>query len=199
MAKLNLEHVPATFEKPEDEKRKHLKALFLKGFVDGKPVTKMLVAGGAAVNIMPYAMLRKLGKGSEDLTKTDMMLKDFEGVVSPAVGALCVDLTIGSKTLPTTFFFINGKGSYSLLLGRDWIHANCCIPSTMHQCLIQWIGNVVEVVAADSSFSIASAEACEESYERVRCFSSQAWETEFLKIADYEMSLDRIVRSADES
>ena len=83
----------------------------------------MLVDGGAAVNIMPYAMLRKLGKSNEDLTKTYMMLKDFEGVVSPAVGALCVDLTIDSKTLPTTFFVINGKGSYSLLLGRDWIHA----------------------------------------------------------------------------
>ena len=38
---LTLEPVPATFEKPEDEKRKHLKALFLKGFVDGKPVTKI--------------------------------------------------------------------------------------------------------------------------------------------------------------
>ena len=119
VAQLNLEPIPATFEKPKDEKRKHLKALLLKGFVDGKPVTKMLVDGGAAVNIMSYAMLRKLGKGSEDLTKKDMMLKDFEGVVSPAIGALCVDLTIGSKTLPTTFFVINGKGSYSLLLGRD--------------------------------------------------------------------------------
>ena len=151
------------------------------------------------MNIMPYAMLRKLGKDSEDLTKTDMMLKNFEGVVSPAVGALCVDLTIGSKTLPTTFFVINGKGSYSLMLGRDWIHANCCIPSTMHQCVIQWIGDVVEVVAADSSFSIASAEACEESYERVKCFSGQAWEIEFLKIANYEMSSDRTVGSADKS
>src|SRR6185312_3026314 len=137
MAQLSLEPIPATFEKPEDEKHKHLKALFLKGFVYGKPVMKMLVDGGAAVNIMPYAMLRKLGKSNEDLTKTYMMLKDFEGVVSPAVGALCVDLTIDSKTLPTTFFVINGKGSYSLLLGRDWIHANCCIPSMMHQCLVQ--------------------------------------------------------------
>ena len=62
VAQLNLELIPATFEKPEDEKRKHLKALFLKGFVDGKPVIKMLVDGGAAVNIMPYAMLHKLGK-----------------------------------------------------------------------------------------------------------------------------------------
>ena len=199
IAQLNLEPIPATFEKPEDEKCKHLKALFLKGFVDGKSVTKMLADGGAAVNIMPYAMLRKLGKGSEDLTKTDMMLKDFEGVISPAVGALFVDLTIGSKTLPTTFFVINGKGSYSLVLGRDWIHANCCIPSTVHQCLIQWIGDVVEVVAADSSFSIASAETCEESYERVKCFSGQAWETEFLKIADYEMSSSSATGSVDES
>ena len=46
MAQLNLEPIPASFEKPEDEKRKHLKALFLKGFVDGKHVTKMLVDGG---------------------------------------------------------------------------------------------------------------------------------------------------------
>jgi hypothetical protein len=156
VAQFALEPVPATFEKPEGEKRQHLKALFMRGFVDGKPVSKMLVDGGATVNIMPYVMLRKLGKSSDDLTKTDMMLKDFEGVVSPALGALCVDLTIGSKTLPTTFFVINGKGSYSLLLGWDWIHANCCIPSTMHQCLIQWIGDIFEVVSADSSFNIVS-------------------------------------------
>ena len=45
MAQLNLEPILATFEKLEDEKRKHLKAMFLKGYVDGKPVTKMLVDG----------------------------------------------------------------------------------------------------------------------------------------------------------
>jgi len=71
MSQLNLEPLPATFEKPEDDKRQHLKALFLKGFVDGKPVTKMLVDGGAAVNIMPYVMLRKLGKSQVDLTKIE--------------------------------------------------------------------------------------------------------------------------------
>ena len=131
-AELALDPISATFEKPKDEKCQHLKALFLKGYVDGKPMTKMLVDGGAAVNIMPYAMLRKLGTSDEDLIQTDMVLKDFEGNVSPARGALCVDLTIGSKTLPTTFFVINGKGAYNLLLGRDWIHANCCVPSTMH-------------------------------------------------------------------
>jgi hypothetical protein len=86
---------------------------------------------------MPYVIYQKLGKGDQDLTKTDMMLKDFEGNVLPAKGAICVELTVGSKTLPTTFFVINGKGAYNLLLGRDWIHANYCVPSTMHQCLVQ--------------------------------------------------------------
>ena len=70
MAQLNLEPLSATFEKPDDDKRQHLKALFLKGFIDGKPVTKMLVDGGAALNIMPYVMLHKLGKRQDDLTKT---------------------------------------------------------------------------------------------------------------------------------
>jgi hypothetical protein len=83
-----------------------------------------------------YATYRKLGKGEEDLVKTNMVLKDFEGKTSPARLEINVELTIGCKTLPTTFFVINGKGSYNFLLGRDWIHANCCIPSTMHQCLI---------------------------------------------------------------
>ena len=111
------------------------------------------------MNIMPYVMFCKLGKGEEDLIKMDMMLKDFEGNISPARGALCVDLTIGNKTLPTTFFVINGKGSYNMLLGRDWIHANCCIPSTMHQYLVQWISDTIEVVTTKSAYSVAAADA----------------------------------------
>jgi hypothetical protein len=91
----------------------------VKGRVDGQPVSKILINEGATINIMPYVMYRKLGKVDQDLTKTDMMLKDFEGNVSPAKGAVCVELTIGSKTLSTTFFVINGKGAYNLLLGRD--------------------------------------------------------------------------------
>jgi hypothetical protein len=33
-----------------------------------------------------------------------------------------------------------------VLLGRDWIHTNECVPSTLHQYVIQWIGDEVEVV-----------------------------------------------------
>ena len=126
----------AIFDKPV--KHWHLKALYVKGFVDGKPMSKMLVDGGASVNLMPYTTFRKLGKGPRDLIETNMMLKNFGGNASKTKGAINIKLIIGSKTLLTTFFVIDGKGSYSLLLGRDWIHANYCVPSTMHQCLIEW-------------------------------------------------------------
>ena len=132
IAQLALDPMTDIFEKPADNERQHLKALFIKGRVDGQPMTKILVDGKRSthqhINIMPYAVYRKLGKGDQDLTKTDMMLKDFEGNVSPVKGAICVELTIDSKTLPTTFLVISRKGAYNLLLGRDWIHANCCIP-----------------------------------------------------------------------
>ena len=88
-------------------------------------MSKMLVDEGASINLIPYTTFRKLGKGPGDLIETGMMLKDFGGNASKTRGAINVELTIGSKTLLTTFFIIDGKGSYSLLFGRDWIHANC--------------------------------------------------------------------------
>ena len=93
-----------------------------------------------------------------------------------------VELIIGSKTLLTTFFVIDRKGSYNLLLDRDWIHANCCVPLTMHQCLIQWHGDDVELVHADDSMSIATADPMYWELEDFECFSSKLWEGGFIKI-----------------
>jgi len=135
----------------------------------------------------------------DDLIQTDMMLKDFEGAVSPAQGAIFVDLTIGSKTLPTTFFVINGKGSYTTLLGRDWIHANCCIPSTMHQCIIQWIEDSMKVVHAYSAFSIATADPKVWSGLGMKCISGEAWEGEILKMADFKLDTIQEIGSKESS
>jgi hypothetical protein len=106
---------------------------------------------------MSYSVLRKLGHSVRDLIKTNITLSDFNGQTSEAQGVLSVDLTVGGKTVPTSFFVVNSKGSYTVLLGRDWIHANCCIPSTMHQCLVQWDEDEVEVLHADDSVEVSHA------------------------------------------
>ena len=95
-----------------------------------------------------------------------------------------IELTIGSKTLLTTFFIIDGKGSYSLLLGCDWIHANYYVPSTMHQCLILWHGDDVELVHADDSVSITIADPAYLELEDLECFFGKLWEGGFIKVND---------------
>ena len=49
-------------------------------------MSKMLVDGGASVNLMPDTTFHKLGKGPGDLIETDMMLKDFGGNASKTRG-----------------------------------------------------------------------------------------------------------------
>jgi hypothetical protein len=157
VARLDFGSWPAIFEKPRAKIYKHLKALYLKGYINGHPVNKMLVDTSAAVNIMPYSVLHRLGRSTEDLIRINITLSNFNGQASEAQGVLNVDLTMGTKTIPTSFFIVSSKSTYTVLLGRDWIHANCCIPSTMHQYLIQWDGDEMEVVHADDSIEISLA------------------------------------------
>ena len=58
----------------------------MKNFIDGKLMSKILVDGGAFINLMPYTTFHKLGKGPEDLIETNMMLKDFWGNASKTRG-----------------------------------------------------------------------------------------------------------------
>ena len=88
VAQLDCGPRPVIFEKPRERSYRHLKALYLRGYINGQPVNKMLVNTGAAVNIMPYSMLRRLGRSSSDLIKTNVTLSDFNGQASEAQGCL---------------------------------------------------------------------------------------------------------------
>jgi hypothetical protein len=82
---------------------------------------------------MPYSLYRKLPGTDEELIRTDMMITNVGGGEPiPTKGVALMELTIGSKTLATTFFVAEVQGSYNLILGQDWIHANRCVPSTLH-------------------------------------------------------------------
>jgi hypothetical protein len=139
----------ATFKKPEQPVN-HLKPLHVKGHINGTLVHNMLVDNGAIVNVMPYALYKKLGGIDEELVKTNMTITRVGGGAPiPVRGIANMELTIESKTLATAFFVVDVQSSYSLILGHDWIHANCCIPSSMHQFLIQWVDDAVEIVYSD--------------------------------------------------
>ena len=78
------------------------------GYINGKPSSKMLVNRGATVNVMPMTTFRKIGKLPEELIKTNMTLRDYGGRNLEVNGVTTVEVTVGSKTLLTTIFVIEG-------------------------------------------------------------------------------------------
>jgi len=61
----------ATFQKPK-ESDNHLKALYMRGHINGKPVSRMLMDSRAIVDLMPYSLNKKLGGIDEELIKMEM-------------------------------------------------------------------------------------------------------------------------------
>ena len=147
----------AMFERPTVKMANHIKPLYVTGCLDGIPVNRILVDNGAAANLIPKSMLSKLGKTEDDVILSSATLTDFTGRISQCQGILILNLTVGTKTLVTPFFVINAKPSYNALLGRDWIHASLAVPSTLHQCVMFWNQEDVEIVWADKRPFLASS------------------------------------------
>jgi hypothetical protein len=107
-----------------EELSQHLKPLYVRGHIDGKPISKMLFDSGAAINLMSYAVSRKLRWEDHKLIKNNLMLNNVGGGnPMEARSIVSMELTVGSKSLATAFFVVEVQGSYNIILGCDWIHA----------------------------------------------------------------------------
>jgi hypothetical protein len=73
MAELGLGPKDAIFEKPDDSV-KHLKPLYMRGHIDGVPISRMLMDGGSAVNMMPYSLFKRLGEKDHEALKINLTL-----------------------------------------------------------------------------------------------------------------------------
>jgi hypothetical protein len=131
--------------------------LSIKGYLQGRPMHHIMVDGGAGVNVMPLSTFGKMGYHDSELMRTNTSLIAFTMEVTNTKGVMSIELTGGSKTLASTFFVVNVSERYNWLVGQDWIHANVCMPSMLHQCLMQWVGEEVEVVPAEDQVCVASA------------------------------------------
>jgi hypothetical protein len=95
-----------TIDKP-DRLGQHMKPLFVKGYVEGRPVWWIMIDGGTGVNVMPVSTFKKMGFGESELMKTNTSLSAFIGATTETKGVLSVELTEGSKTTPMAFFVVD--------------------------------------------------------------------------------------------
>jgi hypothetical protein len=60
VAQMYLDPKEVMFEKLE-ESSQHMKPLYVRGHIDGRPISQMLIDDGAVVNLMLYAIFKRLG------------------------------------------------------------------------------------------------------------------------------------------
>ena len=94
-------------EKPSVEMTMHIKPLYIRSHLNGKPVSKVLIDNESAVNVMPLRMLRAMGRSINDLIETEVVVSAFTEEVSKTLGILPINITIGSKTALSAFFTID--------------------------------------------------------------------------------------------
>jgi hypothetical protein len=111
-----------------------------------------------------------------------------------ANGVTSIELTIGTKTLVVSFFIIEVEGKYSIILGKDWIHANQYVHSTLHQMLLQWVGDEVEIVHTNTSACIVMADVpVLWTYETTRCLTRVDFQINYQFISLCRESFTRIM------
>jgi hypothetical protein len=87
----------AVFERLEILMMHHLKPLFIQAKINGVGVNKVLVDGGATVNLIPQSFLRKIGLVDSNLKPHNIVLTNYEGTTGNSLGAVEVDLIVGSE------------------------------------------------------------------------------------------------------
>jgi hypothetical protein len=116
-------------------------------------VNRVLVDGGATVNLLPQSFLGKIELVDSDLKPHNVILINYEGTTGNSLGAVEVDLIVGSVSRTTMFMVVPSKANFNVLLGREWIHGVRAVFSTLHQRIAIWREDgLVENIEADQSY-----------------------------------------------
>ncbi|KAH0781203.1 hypothetical protein KY290_000801 [Solanum tuberosum] len=129
----------------------HNRPLFMVGFACEKRVNKILVDGRSGINIIPIRTMKELGLSTTDVTESRLMIQGFNQGGKRAIGVVKIDLTIKELQSSVWLHVIDAKTSYTILLGRSWVHENKVIPSTYHQCLKYYEYGVAKKIIADNN------------------------------------------------
>jgi len=70
------------------------------------------------------------------------------------IGTIKVELAVGPQVFLVTIQVMDVHPSYSMLLGRPWIHSAGAITSSLHQCLKYIVNGILITVKAEETISM---------------------------------------------
>ena len=98
-------------------------------------VRRILVDGGSSVNIVLLNTLKRINIPESEILRRSLVLIGFSGETKHTIGEIKLPIYIKGVKSIQNLCVIDTLSSYSVTLGRPWIHDMKAIPSTYHQCV----------------------------------------------------------------
>ena len=114
-------------------KRKHDRPLYFMGYFGSAEVSCIQVDLESVLSIMPRRFMQHLRIPTHRLSATQTTIYGFNANGTRLMGKIKLKCQIGDLRSEVTCYIIDSDTSYSLLLGRPWIHRNSIVPSTLRQ------------------------------------------------------------------
>jgi hypothetical protein len=114
-------------------------------------IAKVLIDNGSALNVLPRHVLDKMSVEVSHMKPSTMTARAYNGSPRPIMGNIDVEFVIGLQPFQVTLQVMDIHPTYSMLLGRPWIHAARAVASSLHQ-RVKFIinGNLVTVRAEEA-------------------------------------------------
>ncbi|XP_054808679.1 uncharacterized protein LOC129310792 [Prosopis cineraria] len=98
----------------------------------GYVIAKVLIDGDSTLNVLPRSTIELLPVDASCMKHSDVVVKAFDGTRREVIGNVCLPLQIGPSTFVVEFQVMYIDATYTMLLGRPWIHDAEAVPSTLH-------------------------------------------------------------------
>ncbi|KAJ8644366.1 hypothetical protein MRB53_006114 [Persea americana] len=113
---------------------KHSRPLYYTGYTHDAKLSRIQINPGLAVNILLIQTMNHVSLTPKLLKETNVSIHRYDGHGSRALGKIKIKCQIGDMTAHPVCYVVEACTTYSLLLGRPWIHEKHVVPSTLHQC-----------------------------------------------------------------
>jgi hypothetical protein len=136
------------------EGTRHNKPLYITVRCKDCLIGKVLIDNGSALNVLPKHMLKEMPVDESHIKPSTMMARAYDGSPRQIIGTLEVELYVGPQMFLVTLQVMDIHPSYSMLLGRSWIHAAGAVTSSLHQCLKYIMNGMLVIVKAEETISM---------------------------------------------
>jgi len=132
----------------------HKKPLYVTVRCKDYLIGKVLIDNGSALNVLPRHMLDEMLVDPSHMQPSGMTARAYNVLPRQVIGTIKVKLAVGPQVFLVTLQVLDIHPSYSMLLGRPWIHSTGAVTSSLHQCLKYITNGVLVTVKAEETISM---------------------------------------------